>query len=146
MKLITTLGALALLATSVIHGSSLDVQTEPTGVKILKNHTGTPDSKGVMETYTLDIPAFTRGVYYVSQWWPYGGNRVSFIPRWGMVRQRLRASALFCLLPVVPSGPLLGESLRRYLKISPARKNHLNGPIFHSPNSHPRLKKSSKPT
>ena len=56
--------------------SLLDLKAEETGVEILKNHSATPDSKGVMETFTLNVPSFSRGVYYKSQWWPYAGNRV----------------------------------------------------------------------
>ncbi|VGO18660.1 Sip1-related alpha-galactosidase [Pontiella sulfatireligans] len=57
--------------------STIDLQTLENGVKILENHSASPDSKGVMSTFTLKVPEFSRGVYYRGQWWPYAGNRVS---------------------------------------------------------------------
>jgi len=48
-----------------------------TGVKVLENYSGKPNRVGVMETYTIDVPEFEQAVYYVSGWWPAGGNRVS---------------------------------------------------------------------
>ena len=60
-----------------VQASTLDLQTSENGVKILKNHSASPDSKGVMNSFTLKMPAFNRGVYYRGQWWPYAGNRVS---------------------------------------------------------------------
>ncbi len=47
-----------------------------TGVKILKDYSGRPDKKGVMERYVLAVPEFEIGVYYGGSWWPAGGNRV----------------------------------------------------------------------
>ncbi len=53
------------------HGAPtlLDLRDEKDGVQILKNHSATPDSKGVMDSFKLTTPKFTRGVYYSGQWW-----------------------------------------------------------------------------
>ncbi|MFZ9935784.1 MAG: sulfatase-like hydrolase/transferase [Luteolibacter sp.] len=57
-------------------GQVIDLQSSREGLKILHSYSGDPDAQGVMETFTLQVPAFTRGVYYRGFWWPYGGNRV----------------------------------------------------------------------
>ena len=73
-----TLLALTLLAFSVqASPERLNLQHQKEGVKILKNHSASPDSKGVMNTFTLKVPDFSRGVYYRGQWWPYAGNRMA---------------------------------------------------------------------
>lgn len=71
--------ALLVLAAPVVHGNPvpLNLRTGKAGVKILQDHSAAPDSKGVMETFKLSVPEFTRGVYYRGQWWPYAGNRVT---------------------------------------------------------------------
>ncbi|MDF7822710.1 Sip1-related alpha-galactosidase [Pontiellaceae bacterium B12227] len=78
MKPNCTIIALAALASLAVYGTpTLDFQTLETGVKILENHSARPDSKGVMNTFTLKVPEFSRGVYYRGQWWPYAGNRMT---------------------------------------------------------------------
>ena len=46
------------------------------GVKVLENFHGAPDAHGVMAEFPVALPEFDRAVYYVSEWWPGGGNRV----------------------------------------------------------------------
>ena len=77
MKFKPSITVLAMLTALAAHGNSLDIKNVEEGVKILKNHSATPDSKGVMDTFTLKVPEFSRGVYYKSEWWPYGANRVA---------------------------------------------------------------------
>ncbi len=55
---------------------TLDLTGSDNGVKIIRSYSGEPDSQGILETFTLRIPAFNRGVYYCGYWWPYAGNRV----------------------------------------------------------------------
>jgi len=71
--------ALTILAGTILisPATTLDLQAQDENVQILKNHSAVPDAKGVMNTFTLTIPEFSRGVYYRGQWWPYAGNRVS---------------------------------------------------------------------
>ncbi len=49
---------------------------EFSGVKVLEDYSGKPDSLGVFEQYKLKLPAFKNGVYYSAKWWPASSNRV----------------------------------------------------------------------
>lgn len=54
----------------------LDMVGNPEGQTILNDFSGSPDSLGVLGRYSLQLPAYERGVYYQGGWWPAGGNRV----------------------------------------------------------------------
>lgn len=49
---------------------------EDSGVRVLDDYVGNPDSQGVFEVYKLDFPVFDKGVYYSADWWPVSSNRV----------------------------------------------------------------------
>ena len=75
-----TLAILFLLIGGVFRGSAadgvLDMVSNQEGLTILNGFSGEPDSLGVLGRYSLQLPAYNRGVYYQGGWWPAGGNRV----------------------------------------------------------------------
>lgn len=79
MLLKTVICTLVMVGATAARGSthSLDLRTRSDGVRVLSDHVATPDAKGVMESFSLRVQEFSRGVYYCSEWWPYAGNRVT---------------------------------------------------------------------
>jgi Raffinose synthase or seed imbibition protein Sip1 len=87
------------------------------GLVVLESYSGTPDSAGVLETYRLNVPKFTRGIYYRGQWWPYAGNRVA-----GNIitTPEGREGGIFLLLALADGGylavlPLCGDQAYAWL-------------------------------
>lgn len=56
---------------------SLDLTSESDGIKVVHAYSGSPDQQGILETYSLVLPAHEKATYFRGPWWPYGGNRVS---------------------------------------------------------------------
>ena len=107
-----------LFASATLAGAgSVDCQSQVEGVKILENHSAAPDVKGVMDSFTLKVPDFSRAVYYRSQWWPYAGNRVS--PR-HIISPKGDEGGIFLLLELTNGGylavlPLSGDQAYSWL-------------------------------
>ena len=54
----------------------LDMIRNQDGLAVFENFSGKPDELGVLGHYSLQLPAYDRGVYFQGGWWPSGGNRV----------------------------------------------------------------------
>ncbi len=58
-------------------GMNIDLRrAQGSGSYVLRGFSGAPDGRGVLREFPLALPPLRRAAYYVSPWWPGGGNRV----------------------------------------------------------------------